>query len=146
MSDKNPWEEMMRQAQEMAKSFPAMDAFSPKGFEAMMGLMPKDMMETFFGNTHNPNGLDAKTRLLLTLSGLTMQGAQNDVALRQTVRHAIEAGAHKQQIIETIGQMSAFAGIPAMQRAMSLAQDVLGDGDAADNKTQNTAKKTEGDA
>ena len=126
---KNPFEAMMRQAQEMAKSFPAMDAFSPKGFEAMMGLMPKDMMETFFGNKLNPDGLDAKTRLLLTLAGLTMQGAQNDVAVRQTVRHAVEAGAHKQQIIETIGQMAAFAGIPAMTRAMQLAQEVLEEND-----------------
>ena len=109
----------------MAKSFPAMDAFSPKGFEAMMGTMPKDMMETFFGNKLNPDGLDARTRLLLTLAGLTMQGAQNDVALRQTVRHALEAGATKQHIIETIGQMSVFAGIPAMTRALELAQTVL---------------------
>lgn len=125
MSDQNPFEAMMKQAQEMAKSFPAMDAFSPKGFEAMMGVMPKDLMETFFGNKMNPDGLDAKTRLLLTLAGLTMQGAQNDAAVRQTVRHAIEAGAHKQQVIETIGQMSAFAGIPAMTRAMELAKEVL---------------------
>ncbi len=138
MSDSNPWEDMMKQAQDMAKSFPAMDAFSPKGFESMMGMMPKDMMETFFGNTHNPDGLDAKTRLLLTLSGLTMQGAQNETAVRQTVRHAIEAGAHKQQIIETIGQMSVFAGIPAMQRAMDLAKEVLDD--------SGSAEKTEGDA
>ncbi len=124
----NPFEQMMRQAQEMAKSFPAMDAFTPKGFEQMIGLMPKDMMETFFGNRMNPDGLDAKTRLLLTLAGLTMQGAQNDIAVRQTVRHAIEAGAHKQQVIDTIGQMSAFAGIPAMTRALQLAQEVLDDG------------------
>lgn len=128
----NPFEEMMRQMRDMAKAFPAMDAFSPKGFEAMMGKMPKDMMETFFGNTMNPNGLDAKTRMLLTISGLTMQGAQNDVALRQAVIHAVEAGAHKQQVIETIGQMAVFAGIPAMTRAMEIAQGVLDDkeGDA----------------
>jgi len=128
----NPFEEMMRQMQDMAKAFPAMDAFSPKGFEAMMGKMPKDMMETFFGNAMNPNGLDAKTRMLLTISGLTMQGAQNDVALRQAVIHAVEAGAHKQQVIETIGQMAVFAGIPAMTRAMEIAQGVLDDkeGDA----------------
>ena len=128
----NPFEEMMRQMQDMAKAFPAMDAFSPKGFEAIMGKMPKDMMETFFGNTMNPNGLDAKTRMLLTISGLTMQGAQNDVALRQAVIHAVEAGAHKQQVIETIGQMAGFAGIPAMTRAMEIAQGVLDDkeGDA----------------
>ena len=121
----NPFEAMMRQAQEMAKSFPAMDAFTPKGFEKMMGTMPKDVMEMMFGNTINEGGLDARTRLLLTLAGLTMQGAQNDMALRQTVRHALAAGATKQHIVETIGQMSAFAGIPAMTRALELAQEVL---------------------
>ena len=133
----NPFEAMMKQAQEMAKSFPAMDAFSPKGCEAMMGTMPKELMETFFGNTLNPDGLDARTRLLLTLAGLTMQGAQNDVAMRQTVRHALEAGATKQHIIETIGQMSVFAGIPAMTRALELAQTVLDE--KADTKKEDGA-------
>ncbi len=126
----NPFEEMMRQMQEMAKTFPAMDAFSPKGFEAMMGTMPKDMMELMFGNKMNPDGLDAKTRLLLTIAGLTMQGAQSDVALRQAIKHAIEAGAHKQQVVETIGQMAVFAGIPAMTRAMEIAQTVFADREA----------------
>ena len=123
----NPFEQMMRQMQDMAKAYPAMDAFSPKGFEAMMGTMPKDMMEMMFGNKMNPNGLDAKTRMLLTIAGLTMQGAQNDLALKQAVKHAVEAGAHKQQVIETIGQMAVFAGIPAMTRAMEIAQSVLSD-------------------
>ena len=54
-----------------------------------------------------------------------MQGAQADTALRQTVRHALEAGAREQEIVETIGQMSVFAGIPAMTRALELAQEVL---------------------
>jgi 4-carboxymuconolactone decarboxylase len=127
-TSKNPFEEMMRAAQDMAQAMnPALETFSPKWFEAMMPKMPKDMMEMMFGNTVNTEGLDAKTRLLLTLAGLTMQGAQNDVALRQTVRHLKEAGARDQEIIETIGQMSMFAGLPAMTRAMQLAQQVMED-------------------
>ncbi len=127
-TSKNPFEEMMRAAQDMAQAMnPALKTFSPKGFEAMMPKMPKDMMEMVFGNTFNTEGLDAKTRLLLTLAGLTMQGAQNDVALRQTVRHLKEAGARDQEIIETIGQISMFAGLPAMTRAMHLAQEVMED-------------------
>ncbi|XDA96777.1 carboxymuconolactone decarboxylase family protein [Sulfitobacter sp. LCG007] len=122
---RNPFVTMMEQAQEMAKTFPAMEAFTPKGFEKLWGTMPKDMMEIMFGNTINEGGLDARTRLLLTLAGLTMQGAQNDVGIRQTVRHALEAGASKQHIIETIGQMSVFAGLPAMTRALELAQQVM---------------------
>ncbi len=124
----NPFELMMRQAQDMAKAMnPAMKNFSPKGFEALWPTMPKEIMEMMFGNTVNKDGLDAKTRLLLTLAGLTCQGAQADTAVRQTVRHALEAGARKQEIVETIGQMSVFAGIPAMTRALDLAQEVMGD-------------------
>ena len=135
MSDSptNPFELMMKQAQDMAKAMnPAMESFSPKGFEALWPTMPKEVMEMMFGNTVNKDGLDAKTRLLLTLAGLTCQGAQADAAVRQTVRHALEAGAKKQEIVETIGQMSVFAGIPAMTRALELAQEVLGDNEDED--------------
>ena len=129
MSDaRNPFEAMMAQAQEMARAFnPAMETFSPKGFESLWPTMPKEAMEFWFGNAVNKDGLDAKTRLLLTLAGLTMQGAQADTALRQTVRHLVEAGARKQEIVETIGQMSIFAGIPAMTRALELAQEAMKD-------------------
>ncbi len=130
---KNPFEAMMTQATEMAKAFnPALENFSPKGFEALWPTMPKDVMEMWFGNAVNKDGLDAKTWLLLTLAGLTMQGAQADTAVRQTVRHALEAGAKKQEIVETIGQMSVFAGIPAMSRALELAQDAMGDTEGDD--------------
>ena len=125
---KNPFEEMMARAQEMARAFnPALESFSPKGFEAMWPTMSKDWMEMAFGNAFNKGGLDAKTRLLLTLAGLTMQGAQADTQIRMTVRHLVEAGATRQEIVETIGMTSLFAGIPAMTRAMQLAQEVMED-------------------
>jgi len=129
MSDpKTPFELMMAQAQEMAKAFnPAMSSFDPKGFEKLWPTMPKDAMEMWFGKGISKDGLDAKTRLLLTLAGLTMQGAQADTQVRMTVRHAIAAGATKDEIAETIAQMSMFAGIPAMTRAMELARDVMED-------------------
>ena len=127
MSDPtNPFEAMMRQAQEMAKAMnPALEKFSPKGFEDLWPTMPKDVMEMTFGKGLNKEGLDAKTRLLLTLAGLTMQGAQNDTQMRMTVRHALEAGATKDEIAETIAQMAMFAGVPSMTRAMEFAREVM---------------------
>ncbi len=123
---KTPFELMMAQAQEMAKAFnPALESFSPKGFEKLWPTMPKEVMEMFFGKGLSENGLDAKTRLLLTLAGMTMQGAQAETPFRMTVRHLLEAGATKEEIAETIAQMSMFAGIPAMTRAMDLAKDVM---------------------
>ncbi|MFY0621212.1 MAG: carboxymuconolactone decarboxylase family protein [Pelagimonas sp.] len=123
---KSPFEQMMAQAQEMAKAFnPAMTSFDPKGFETLWPTMPKDAMEMWFGKGMSKNGLDAKTRLLITLAGLTMQGAQAETPFRMTVRHALEAGATQDEIAETIAQMSMFAGIPAMTRAMDLAREIM---------------------
>jgi 4-carboxymuconolactone decarboxylase len=88
----------------------------------------------WFGKGISKEGLDAKTRLLLTIAGMTMQGAQAETPFRMTVRHATEAGATKDEIAETIAQMSMFAGIPAMTRAMELAREVMED-DKKDDET-----------
>ena len=123
---RNPFDAMMAQAQEMARAInPALESFSPKGFEQIWPNVPKDFMEMAFGKGLNKDGLDAKTRLLLTLAGLTMLGAQSDTQIRMTVRHAREAGATRDEIAETIAQMSFFAGVPSMTRAMEFAREVL---------------------
>ena len=122
----NFFEAMMAQAQEMAKAMnPALATFSSKDMEALWPTMPKDMMEMFFGKGISKDGLDAKTRLLITLAGLTMLGAQSDTQIRMTVRHLLEAGATREEIAETISMMSVFAGIPSMTRAMDLAREIL---------------------
>jgi 4-carboxymuconolactone decarboxylase len=97
--------------------------------------MPKDLLETFMGKTFNPDGLDAKTKLLLTLSSLTIMGAQAEAQVRITVRHAVEAGATHQEIAETIGLAGMFGGVPAMTKAMELAREVL-DGEPAQEEDQ----------
>lgn len=131
----NPFEEMMKMGQDMARQInPALESFTPKGMEAMWPTMPKEMLDMFMGRTFNPEGLDAKTRLLLTLAGLTVLGAQAEAQIRTTVRHALEAGATKQEVAETIGMMGVFGGLPAMGKAMELAQDVMDGGDKASDK------------
>lgn len=126
MTDQNPFAAMMKMSQDWVKQMnPAMESFTPKGFEAMFPTMPKDVMETFMGKGMNPDGLDAKTRLLLTLNGLTIMGAQAEAQIRLTVRHAVEAGATKQEVAEAIAQAAMFGGVPAMTKAMELATDVL---------------------
>jgi 4-carboxymuconolactone decarboxylase len=126
LNDRTPFEEMMARWQELARSMnPALETFNPRAMEAMWPTMPRDWMEMVFGNAWNKEGLDAKSRLLLTLAGLTMQGAQADSQIRITVRHLVEAGATRQEIVEAIGMMSVFAGLPAMTRAMHLAQEAL---------------------
>ncbi|MDJ0638250.1 MAG: carboxymuconolactone decarboxylase family protein [Paracoccaceae bacterium] len=122
----NPFAAMMAMGQEWAKAInPALTNFTPEGFEALWPTMPRDLMETMMGKTFNPEGLDAKTRLLLTLGALTILGAQAEAQIRLTVRHALEAGATKQEIAETIAMMGVFGGVPAMSKAMELASSVM---------------------
>ncbi len=126
MSDTNPFAEMMAMGQDWAKALnPALESFTPQGFEALWPTMPKEVMETVMGKTFNPEGLDAKTKMLLTLGALTMLGAQAEAQIRLTVRHAIEAGATNQEIAEAIAMMGVFGGVPAMSKAMELASSVM---------------------
>lgn len=127
-SPTNPFAAMMEQAQEMAKAVnPALETFAADGFEKLIPTMPADWMEGMFGKGLSEDGLDAKTKLLLTLAGLTCQGAQAEMPFKLTVRHAHAAGATAQEISETIAMMGMFAGLPASTRAAKLAEDALAD-------------------
>ncbi|PWG16617.1 carboxymuconolactone decarboxylase family protein [Salibaculum griseiflavum] len=126
MSSDNPFEAMMKAGQDWAKALnPALESFTPKGFEALFPTMPRDLMEATMGKGFNPDGLDSKTRLLLTLQGLTIMGAQAEAQIRLTVRHALEAGATQQEVAETIALAGMFGGVPAMTKAMEIASDVM---------------------
>ena len=98
----------------------------------MFPTMPKDMMEMWFGKTFNREGLDAKTRLLVTIAALTVLGAHAEPQLRLAIRHALEAGATKREIAEVIYQMSMFGGVPAMTKALEIAQGVFAETEEKD--------------
>jgi 4-carboxymuconolactone decarboxylase len=123
--------QMLEQGQDMARAFnPALESFNLGNFAGLDKFMPtmtKDMMEAWFGRTFNREGLDAKTRLLVTLGALTVLGAQGEPQMRLTIRHAVEAGATQREIAEVIYQMSIFAGLPAMTKALEIAKSVFDD-------------------
>lgn len=129
MSDQNPFDAWMKASQDWAQGvspeFADVMAKSMKGVAEMMPTMPADLMEAVMGKGANPDALDAKTKLLLTLQGLTIQGAVVEPQIELTVRHALEAGASSQEITETIALAGLFGGAPAMTKAMELAQKVM---------------------
>ncbi len=127
------FEQMMAQGQDMVRTFnPAMEKFQAAGFEKMMPTLPKEMMDMFWGNAINKDGLDARTRLLVLLAGMTVQGAPLEPMFKATVAHALEAGAREQEIAETITQMSVLGGLPAMTRALGFARDVFAEQEGGD--------------
>lgn len=126
----NPFAAMFAQTQSAMQDWvkavnPAMANFTAPGFDKAWPTVSAEVLEAFWGKQFNPGGLDAKTRLLLTLQGLTIQGAVAEPQIRLTVRHAIEAGATKQEVAEAIAMAAAFGGVPAMQKAMELAKEAI---------------------
>ncbi|AVW91608.1 carboxymuconolactone decarboxylase family protein [Celeribacter baekdonensis] len=118
--------EMMAQSQKMAASFnPALENFQMPALDKLFPTMTKEQMDMFWGNAFNKDGLDAKTRLLVVLAGQTVLGAQAEAPFKMTVRHALEAGATQKEIAEVIYQMSMLGGVPAMSKALELAQAVF---------------------
>lgn len=120
------FEQMMEQSHKMASAWnPAMETFQVPAFDKLWPTMSKDWMEMVWGTTFNKDGLDAKTRLLVVIAGLTVLGAQAEAPFKLTVRHALEAGATEKEIAEVIYQMSMMGGVPAMTKALELAQAVF---------------------
>jgi 4-carboxymuconolactone decarboxylase len=124
------FQSMMEQGQSMARAFTqpfAAGSFGvdPKAFEKMFPAMPKEMLEMFFGKTFNPEGLDARTRFLVTIAALTVLGPVGEPQMRLTVQNSLAAGATQREIAEVIWQMSMFAGLPATQKALEIAQSVF---------------------
>ena len=121
-------QQMMESGQEMLRAFnPGLENVQMPGLDKLFPTMSKDMMEMWFGRTFNREGLDAKTRLLVTIGALTVLGAQAEPQMRMTIRHAVEAGATPREIAEVIYQMSIFGGLPAMTKALEIAQGVFGE-------------------
>lgn len=127
MSDfKKLFEEMTAQGQKMAAAFnPALKDFEMPNFDQLFPTLSKEQMDMMWGTKLNPEGLDAKTRLLVVLAGQTVLGAQAEAPFKATIRNALSAGATKQQIGETIYQMSMLGGLPAMSKALGLATQVF---------------------
>ena len=118
--------QMMASGQEMARAFnPALENVDMRAMEKLVPTMPADMLEMWFGKTFNPEGLDARTRFLVTIAALTVLGPVGEPQLRMTIKNSLAAGATKREVAEVIWQMSMFGGVPAMQKALEVAQAVF---------------------
>ena len=122
----NTFEDMKRTAEEMAKAIQkSFESCHAPQTDLAWPTLPKEWMGMLFGNAIDIGGLDARTKLLLTLSGLRMQGVSNEMAFSQTIRYLKAAEVNDQEITETIAFISVFAGVPSITKAMTRAGAVL---------------------
>lgn len=81
------------------------------------------VMEFVMADLYARDGLDLKTRLLCTVSALTVLGRQDQ--LRVHIQRAMGAGATREELEEVMLQMCAFGGFPATWDALNTAKSVF---------------------
>jgi 4-carboxymuconolactone decarboxylase len=78
---------------------------------------------SFAGEIWSRPKLDLKTRSLVTIAGLAALGRPN--ALRLNIEMALNNGATKEEILETLLQMAPYAGFPACWEGLVIADEVF---------------------
>ena len=80
---------------------------------------------TAWGEVWTRDGLDRKTRSCITLAILTALRAENEIPMH--VRAAKRNGLTDEEILEVLIHTAVYAGVPAANSAIALAQKTLDD-------------------
>lgn len=76
-----------------------------------------------WGAVWTRDGLDRRTRSVITLTVLTALGREHEIAMH--VRAALRNGLTREEIAEVLIHTSVYAGVPAANAAFAIAQRVL---------------------
>jgi 4-carboxymuconolactone decarboxylase len=79
--------------------------------------------ETAWGNIWARDGIDRRSRSMITLAVLTALGREHEIAMH--VRAALTNGLTNEEIGEVLLHTSVYAGVPAANRAFAIAQQVF---------------------
>jgi 4-carboxymuconolactone decarboxylase len=83
-----------------------------------------------WGDVWARDGLDRRTRSIVTLTALTALRAENEIAMH--VRAAITNGLTPAEITEVLLHTAIYAGLPAANAAFAIAQRTLAEMDVAE--------------
>jgi 4-carboxymuconolactone decarboxylase len=79
--------------------------------------------ESVFGDLYGRPQLDLKTRVLLTLVALSVQG--RTAQLRGYIGASLNLGWTREEIVEAIVQLAPYQGVPATHDALAAAKEVF---------------------
>ena len=85
--------------------------------------------KTAWGSVWSRDGIDRRSRSMITLAVLTALGREKELAVH--VRAAVRNGLTQAEIAEVLLHTAVYAGVPAANAAFAIAQEVLGDQPAA---------------
>lgn len=79
--------------------------------------------ECAWGNIWARDGIDRRSRSMVTLAILTALGREHEIAMH--VRAALTNGLSREEICEVLLHTAVYAGVPVSNRAFAIAQQVL---------------------
>jgi 4-carboxymuconolactone decarboxylase len=85
----------------------------------------ESIVDITYGQIYSREGINIKTRFLLTIGALTAQGAYSLPQLEIHIQNSLNSGITEQEICEVIFQMSLYGGFPAMINALNMALSVF---------------------
>lgn len=87
--------------------------------------------EFAYGDIYTREGLDMKSREMATVAALTAMGTA-PLQLKSHIHGALNVGCSRQEIVEIIIQMTAYAGFPAAINGITAAKEVFDELDSSD--------------
>jgi 4-carboxymuconolactone decarboxylase len=103
-----------------------MGAGGPPGTPATSELAPffsRWVYESVFGDLYGRTELDLKTRVLVTMVALSVQGRSSQ--LKGYIGASLRAGWTREEVIEVITQLAPYQGVPLTHDALAAAKDVF---------------------
>ncbi|MEQ8690185.1 MAG: carboxymuconolactone decarboxylase family protein [Pseudomonadales bacterium] len=101
-----------------------LNEFSPEAAELVLGFAFTDVV--------GRGGLDLRTREMLTVAMLSAMGSAPG-QLDFHMRAALNTGVTREEIVEIVFQVSAYAGVPACMNAISSAKKAFESAEVAPN-------------
>ncbi|GMG85224.1 hypothetical protein LNKW23_44410 [Paralimibaculum aggregatum] len=123
MTDANAILERGRAAAETLN--PGMEQALAGRYDALLPGFAESVVDMAYGRVYARDGLDIRTRLLVTVGALSALGGQTRPQLEVNIASARKAGASQREIAEAIMQMGLYGGFPAMINALNAALEVF---------------------
>ena len=118
------FEDFMKQGQDMAEKMGKDIADAQTAWiDQMQDFMPEGVADSMKGMVGE--GLDAQTRALATVAGLTAKGAEDTAIVTAAIQSAMAAGASQREITEAILQMTSIGAVSGVPKAMMAAMSAF---------------------
>jgi 4-carboxymuconolactone decarboxylase len=136
MSDDRRDGESLREAATLVRRAVLGDAHVDRATAATTDLdarFQRFITDAVWGMVWSDDGLDRRTRSLITVAILAALGRRDELALH--LRGSRNTGATIDEIRETLMHVAVYAGVPAAHSAMTVAKQVLASGDPGPDET-----------